>query len=234
MLEATVKKVLRDFTLDVKIRAGRGEIVVIMGENGAGKSTTLNLISGLVTPDTGSIRLNGTHVFDAGTGIEVPVEDRRIGYVFQNSAVFPHLTVYENIAFGLRAMHLNHETMVERAGHWIKKMDLVNISAIRAGSLSGGQRQRVALARALAISPALLMLDEPFAALDVQSTVSVKDAICRCVAELEIPCLAVTHRIVDACDVGDRICVLSQGKNVWEGKPGDMPAGVCGCWRKNS
>ena len=224
MLEAMVKKVLRDFTLDVKICAGPGEIVVIMGENGAGKSTILNLISGLVIPDTGSIRLNGTHVFDAGTGIEVPVEDRRIGYVFQSSAVFPHLTVYENIAFGLRAMHLKDELLAKRASHWIKKMDLVNISAIRAGNLSGGQRQRVALARALATSPALLMLDEPFAALDRESTVSVKNAICRCVAELQIPCLAVTHRITDAHDVGDRICVISKGRNVWEGKPDDMPS----------
>ncbi len=96
----------------------------------------------------------------------------------------------------------------------------------------GGQKQRVVIARALAIRPALLMLDEPVAALDVQSTVSVKDAILRCVAALQIPCLAVTHRVADAHEMGDRICILSQGTNVWEGKPGDLPA--CGCRRQRN
>jgi ABC-type sulfate/molybdate transport systems ATPase subunit len=105
----------------------------------------------------------------------------------------------------------------------MKKMDLIDISSIRAGSLSGGQRQRVALARALAGSPSLLMLDEPFISLDAQSTVSVKNAICRYVAELQIPCLMVTHRMDDAHQIGDRICILSKGRNVWEGKPVDAP-----------
>jgi len=221
MLDATVKKTLRDFTLEVQIRAGAGEIVIIMGENGAGKSTMLNLISGLVTPDAGLIRLNGAYVFDTITGIKVPVEDRRIGYVFQNPAVFPHMTVYENIAYGLRAMHLKHETLADRVSYWIEEMDLISISSIKAGCLSGGQRQKVALARALATSPSLLMLDEPFISLDVQSTTSVKDAICSYVSELQIPCLLVTHRTEDAYDIGDRICILSQGRNVEERKPGN-------------
>src|SRR5512138_3915978 len=105
MLEAVIRKELRDFTLDLSLAVQDGQILVIMGENGAGKSMTLNSIAGLVTPDAGRIRINESVVFDRANGIMVPPESRGIGYVFQRSAVFPHLTVAENIAFGLRARH---------------------------------------------------------------------------------------------------------------------------------
>jgi len=227
MLEVTVRRALRDFTLDMTLRANPGEIVVIMGENGAGKSTLLHLISGLMIPDSGSIRLTGVCLFDRMNGTDLPAEERRMGCVFHNPALFPHLTVFENIAFGLRAKHRNSDDVDKTVLLWLEKMDLKALANVRPGNLSGGQRQRVALARALAPGPALLMLDEPFTALDRESTRSVKDAIRRCVSDLQIPCLVVTHRVTDAHEMGDRVYLISLGVTTWVGQPSDMPAGGC-------
>jgi ABC-type sulfate/molybdate transport systems ATPase subunit len=229
MLEAAIHKTLRDFSLDLTLRAGPGEVVVLMGENGAGKSTALNIISGLVSPDAGSIRLAGSELFNPGTKADVPAENRRIGYVLQNSAVFPHLSVKDNIAFGLRARHRPPVIIRERVSHWLEAMHLDDLAEVKAGNLSGGQKQRVALARALATGPALLMLDEPFTALDADSIRLVKELTRTYVTDMAIPCLVVTHRIADSRDIGDRVCVLCRGKKEWEGKPEDTPPGMCRC-----
>jgi ABC-type sulfate/molybdate transport systems ATPase subunit len=227
MLEARLHKNLRNFRLDLTISARPKEIVVLMGENGAGKSTALNCISGLVSPDAGTVRLDGSGLFDSGKGVDVPVEDRRIGYVFQHSAVFPHMTVRDNVAFGLRARHKPLEFVRERVGYWLKAMNIEDLAELKAGKVSGGQKQRVALARALATEPALLMLDEPFAALDADSIRLVKELTRTLVAEMEIPCIVVTHRVADCRDIGDRVCVISQGRTAWEGRPEDLPASAC-------
>ena len=228
MLDAHITKQLRDFTLDISLKVERGRIMVLMGENGAGKSTTLNIIAGLVTPDAGSIRFNGDEVFNAGTKTNIPVEERRIGYVFQKSAVFPHMTVRENIAFGLRAQHVGTAIAQTRTNHWLDALDIRDLSEVRAARLSGGQKQRVALARALATEPALLMLDEPFAGLDHDSNAVVKAAIRRCTSDLNIPCIMVTHRLADAREIGDRACLLSRGTILWEGNARDSE---CHCSR---
>jgi molybdate transport system ATP-binding protein len=227
MLEATVTKTLREFTLDASIRAGPGEIVALMGENGAGKSSVLNLIAGLMTPGTGSVRLAGSTLFDAAGGIDVPVEDRRIGYVCQNAGVFPHLTVAGNVAFGLRAWHTPQDRVEEQVAYWLERMNITGLATVKAGELSGGQKQRVALARAFAIGPRLLLLDEPFTALDAAAVSSVIPLIRKSVASAHIPCIIVTHRIADAVKGADRACLLDHGKMVWEGAPGEMP--VCSC-----
>jgi molybdate transport system ATP-binding protein len=223
MLEARVAKVLRDFPLDLAITVDAGEILVLMGENGAGKSMTLNLISGILPPEQGFVRLNGTVLHDPARGIEVPVEERRIGYVFQNPAVFPHMTVRENVAFGLRARGMPGTAIAAAVGHWLRKMNLTDLAGIRTGNLSGGQRQRVALARALAPGPVLLLLDEPFNALDARSTHELKLFLGEYVRGNRIPCILVMHRVRDAIDVGDRACILDRGAKVWEGKPEDLP-----------
>jgi len=224
MLEADLHKKLRDFPLDLKIQVNPGEILVLMGANGAGKSTVLNSISGLLTPDTGSITLNGTPLFDSENAIDLPVENRNIGYVLQNPAVFPHLTVRENIAYGLKARHKPKELAVNQVNRWLMVMNNEDLAHVKAGNLSGGQKQKVALARALAIGPELLMLDEPFTALDTESRRSVQEAVRTCVSDLQIPCLVVTHRVADALVMGDRVCLLHQGVRRWEGRPLDMPA----------
>jgi ABC-type sulfate/molybdate transport systems ATPase subunit len=223
MLEARVTKALRDFPLDLAISVDAGEILVLMGENGAGKSMTLNVISGILSPDQGFVRLNGTVFHDQAAGTLVPVEDRRIGYVFQNPAVFPHMTVRENVAFGLRARRVPDAEITASVDHWLRTMNLADLGGIRAGMLSGGQRQRVALARALAPGPVLLLLDEPFTALDARSIHELKLFLKEYVAGNRIPCLLVMHRVRDAMDVGDRACILDRGAKVWEGRPEDLP-----------
>jgi molybdate transport system ATP-binding protein len=189
-----------------------------MGDNGAGKSTTLNIIAGLVAPDAGKIRINGSVVFDAVAGTDVPVEHRQTGYVFQRSAVFPHMTVEENIAFGLLARHRDPAFIRDQVSRWLDRMNIRDLAGVRAARLSGGQKQRVALARALATEPSLLMLDEPFSGLDTESRISVKDVVRGCVADLDIPCIFVTHRKEDARTTGDRICHIERGRIVREGE----------------
>jgi len=228
VLEARVRKELRDFPLDVEIRVDHGEILVLMGENGAGKSMTLNLISGILPPDRGFVRLNGTVFHDPDRGVLVPVEERRIGYVFQNPAVFPHMTVRENVAFGLRARNIPKPDIAALVDRWLGTMNISDLAGVKAGSLSGGQRQRVALARALAPEPVLLMLDEPFSALDTWSIHELKTFLKPYVADKRIPCILVMHRVRDVKDIADRVCILDRGARVWEGRPEDIPEGS---WR---
>jgi ABC-type sulfate/molybdate transport systems ATPase subunit len=218
MLEASIKKQLRDFAIDLSFHVDDGSILALMGDNGAGKSTTLNIIAGLLEPDAGKILINGSVIFDAAAGTEVPVEYRHIGYVFQRSAVFPHMTVRENIAFGLRCRNRDTVFIGGQVSRWLDRMNITNLADVKAARLSGGQKQRVALARALATEPSLLMLDEPFSGLDTESRISVKDVVRQCVADLSIPCIFVTHRKEDAKTTGDRICQIDRGRIIREGE----------------
>ena len=166
MLDISVARQLRDFRLSVDLTVRPGECLILTGNNGAGKSTILNIVAGLMTPEQGYIRVNGTSLFDAGKRINVPPEERRIGYVFQNSAVFPHLTVTENIAYGLRAMGIGKPLREKKVADLIGRLKLDHLRDYKADQLSGGQKQLVALGRAIAIDPVLLLLDEPYRALD--------------------------------------------------------------------
>lgn len=217
--------------MDLSFQVRDGEILALMGNNGSGKSTTLNIIAGLLIPETGCIQLNGTTLCEPAQGTHMPVEDRRVGYVFQNAAVFPHLSVSENIAYGLRARRLPRPEIVERVVQTMELMHLGDLAAVKAGNLSGGQKQRTALARAIAIRPALLMMDEPFSSLDVESTLAVKNLTRNVVKKMLIPCIIVTHRVADSREIGDHVLVLSSGKKEWEGSPGDIPEDctVCRC-----
>jgi len=227
MLELTLRKTLRDFSLEVYMEVRPGRIMALMGDNGAGKSTILNMVAGLISPDSGSISINGTIICDTAHGISLPVEKRRIGYVLQNPAVFPHMSVRENIAYGPKAEGLSRDVISARVDHWLEKLEIRDLAQVKAGNLSGGQRPRVALARALATEPSLLMLDEPFTALDADSMQSVKKYIRTFVTEMKIPCLIVTHRVLDSKEIGDQACIMSRGKMEWVGNPSDFP--LCSC-----
>ncbi len=223
MLEATLNKQLRDFPLDAKILVHPGEILALMGENGAGKSTILNMLSGLLAPDHGRVRLRDRELFNSAAGISLPVETRNIGYVLQRSAVFPHLSVSENVAYGMKARHWEKHRIAEEAARWMDRLDIRTLATVKAGNLSGGQKQRIALARALATRPDLLMLDEPFTALDVESTAAGKDLIRSFITEKKIPCIIVTHRRSDCRQIADTVCSIRRGSIGWNGKPDDLP-----------
>ena len=229
MLDVTITRKLRDFTLDLAFAVKPGEILALMGSNGSGKSTTLNIIAGLLAPDAGCIRLNGGTICEPARGTNLAIEDRRIGYVFQSAAVFPHLTVQENIAFGLKARGTDPREIRTRVSELLDATHVRDLAPVPAGNLSGGQKQRVALARALAIRPRLLMLDEPFTALDTESIRDIKNLIRKSVTEMQVPCIVVTHRLTDSIDIGDRACVLCSGKKEWEGIPRKMPEGCLSC-----
>jgi molybdate transport system ATP-binding protein len=229
MLDVSISRKLRDFTLDIAFTVRPGEILALMGANGSGKSTTLNIIAGLLAPEAGCICLNGSTLCEPSRGTEMPVEGRKIGYVFQNAAVFPHLTVRDNIAFGPRARGVDPREIRVQVDNLLGATHTVDLALVKAGNLSGGQKQRVALARALAIRPDLLMLDEPFTALDTESTRDIKNLVRKFIDEMQIPCIVVTHRLTDSSDIGDRACVLCSGKKEWEGLPREMPEKCLSC-----
>ncbi|MCQ1539474.1 ATP-binding cassette domain-containing protein [Methanocalculus taiwanensis] len=212
MFKFSASKQLRDFSLDISLQVADGEIMVLMGGNGAGKTTILRLTAGLLTPDTGMIETGKKILYHHQSKINCPVQDRNIGYVFQNAAVFPHMSVYDNVAFGLRARRVDSLELADRTDEWMDRLAISDLAAVRAGHISGGQKQRVALARAMATKPDLLMLDEPFTALDRNNQIAVREWICLCVREQKIPCLLVTHNPADAEAVGDSVCLIDRGR----------------------
>ncbi len=208
-LEVAIAKRLPGFVLDVAWSGDEG-VVALFGPSGAGKSLTLHCLAGLTRPDQGRIVVDGRVFFDAATSVEVPPQQRRVGYVFQSYALFPHLTVAENVGFGLRDRP--RRLQQERTGVVLERLGLNSLGARRPGELSGGQRQRVALGRALAIDPALLLLDEPLSALDAPMRAGLRDELRRVLREWGIPAVIVTHDFAEAYRLGDRIVVYEAGR----------------------
>ena len=205
-LDFAARTQLGDFSYDTRLEAGN-EIVVLFGHSGAGKSLTLQLIAGLLRPAEGRIVIGGEPVFDSGAGLDLPPQERRIGYVVQDLALFPHMTVAENVAFGMTGGERNR-----RLG---ELLDLMHLGAFRdrkPRSLSGGQQQRAALARALARESSLLLLDEPFSALDESLRVELRRELIRLRSELALSVIFVTHDLREAHLVADRLAVFDAGR----------------------
>jgi ABC-type sulfate/molybdate transport systems ATPase subunit len=222
MLEIDIRKKLRDFDLCLKLDVDRGKTLMLVGENGCGKTTLLNLVAGLDDPDEGKIALEGRILFDSASRINIPPETRGIGYVFQSYALFPHMSVYDNVAFGLRTRKIPAAEIDISVREHLEKAGLWEIRKAKAADISGGQKQRVALARALIIEPLLLLLDEPLSALDVRKQAAMRQELKESIRACAVPCIIVTHDLRDVMSMGDYACLLERGKVALQGKAGDV------------
>jgi molybdate transport system ATP-binding protein len=222
VLEIDVKKRLRDFDLEVNISVAEGEILMLVGDNGCGKTTLLNLIAGLHKPDAGTIALDGRQLFDSNLKIDITPEMRNIGYVFQNYALFPHMSVYDNVAFGLRTRKFTRKEVDLLVMDHLMAAGLWEIRKARAMNISGGQKQRVALARALIIEPDLLLLDEPLSALDVRRQVVMRRELRERIHTCGVPSIIVTHDLRDVACIGDKACLMEKGKITLSGRSDEV------------
>ncbi len=203
----------RPFTLGVAFRTTRSRIV-LFGPSGSGKSLTLRAIAGLLTPASGHVRFNGQAWFDPAHAICLPPAARRVGYLFQDYALFPHLTVAQNVAFGLSPGWRNpsRRTIPEAAQRWLVALELEGLVDRYPAQISGGQQQRVALARALAPDPQLLLLDEPFAALDPPLRERMREELLGLQARIQVPMLVITHDPADVQALGEQVIELREGR----------------------
>ncbi len=209
MLELDIERRFPGFHLRVRLAVHR-ELVVLFGHSGSGKSLTLRAIAGLLRPDRGRILIEGQPVFDAERRIDLPPQARGVGLVVQHYALFPHMTVRENIAFGLHG--LPRPERERRVAELVALLGLAGLEGRRPHELSGGQAQRVALARALAPRPRLLLLDEPFSALDSAIRVTLRRELARLRRELDLTIVFVTHDLREAYNLADRIAVFDAGR----------------------
>ncbi|MEK6540387.1 MAG: ABC transporter ATP-binding protein, partial [Deltaproteobacteria bacterium] len=197
------------FSVDIEFSTGE-ELTVLFGPSGTGKSLLLNMLSGIVRPDEGFVRVDGRDVFNSTAGIDIPIRDRRTGYLFQDYAVFPHMTVFENIAYGIdRLPRSKIKAKVEELLELMRLGGLENRFPIE---LSGGQKQRVALARTLATEPKVLFLDEPFSALDYQVREKLRADLLIIHERYPVTTLFVTHDLEEAFIMGEKIAVINNGR----------------------
>ena len=212
-LELDIGLPLRSFRLELTLALGR-ETFALVGPSGAGKTTVLRAVAGLVRPEHGRVSLDGTVLFDSSSGVDLPPEVRRVGFVFQDYALFPHMTVAQNVAYGARS----------GAGELLDRFRIAHLAGARPGELSGGERQRVGLARALARDPGVLLLDEPLSALDPHTRAALRLELKELLDELNLPVLLVTHEFHDAAVLADRVAALADGRIRQVGTPSELVA----------
>ena len=210
------------FQLDIALSVAPGQTVALLGPNGAGKSTAVAALAGLVPIDSGTIALAGAVLDDPGGGVLVAPEARSVGVVFQDYLLFPHLSVLENVAFGLRSRGVAHDTALARAGEWLERLGVADQAPSKPGTLSGGQAQRVALARALVTEPDLLLLDEPLSALDVTTRVQLRRALAVHLEGFAGPRLLITHDPTEAFLLADLIHIIEDGTITQAGTADDI------------
>jgi molybdate transport system ATP-binding protein len=221
MLRADIQLRLGTLDLAVALDAAPGEVVAVLGPNGAGKTTFLRALAGLVTIARGSVVLDDVVLEDTATGAYVPPERRPIGVVFQRYLLFPHLSVRDNVAFGLRARGRGRDAAAV-TDRWLERIGLAAYADAKPSALSGGQAQRVALARALATDPRLLLLDEPLAALDASTRVSVRRDLSRDLTQFEGIRILITHDPLDAIALADRLVIIEGGRVLQAGTPAEV------------
>jgi molybdate transport system ATP-binding protein len=216
---AVTKRLGSGFMLDVALSAPPG-ITVLFGASGSGKTTLLRCIAGLARPDEGLIAIGDRILFDSKTGVDVAVQDRHVGYVFQQAALFPHMSLRENIEYGLTRVPLDERQ--QRVSTIAKSFGIADLVDRRPANVSGGERQRAALARALVTEPSLLLLDEPLSALDHAIQSRIMDDLRRANDTRRIPMIYVTHNHREVYTLGDRAVVIDRGRVVASGTPHEV------------
>jgi molybdate transport system ATP-binding protein len=225
MLALDVEKRLGDFALAAKLEATEG-VTALFGPSGAGKSTIVNLIAGLIAPDRGRIALDDTVLFDAAARIDVPPHRRRIGCVFQEGRLFPHLSVRRNLDYGRWMSGLARDEAATR--HIVELLDLGRLLDRRPGKLSGGERQRVAIGRALLMRPRLLLLDEPLASLDAARKREILPYLVRLRDDAKVPMLYVSHLADEVRHIATQVVRIEDGRIVAQGGLELLAAGADG------
>jgi molybdate transport system ATP-binding protein len=224
MLEADIQLRLGQFSLDTAFTVAPGEVLALLGPNGSGKSTTLQAMMGLLPLAGGRIVLDGTVLDDPAQRTRVAPEQRPIALMFQNYLLFPHLSALENVAFGLRARGTDKKIARQKASEALARVGLEDQAQKKPGAMSGGQQQRVAMARALVTDPKLLLLDEPLAALDVSTKTDVRRLLRATLRQSSAANILVTHDLLDAVALGDRMVVIENGGIVQAGTPATVTA----------
>ena len=205
---------LRSFDAAADLTVDQASTLALVGASGAGKTTVLRVIAGLLRPKSGHVSLDGTVLLDTERGVDVAPEKRRVGYLFQEYALFPHLDVIRNVRFGAR-----RETQVQEL---LERFRIGDLAKARVRELSGGERQRVALARALARDPAVLLLDEPLSALDTHTRAGVRAELRQLLDGLGLPTIVVTHDFEDAATLAHQVGVISDGRILQLGSPNEL------------
>jgi molybdate transport system ATP-binding protein len=219
-LEVSVSVRRGSLDLAVDLAVADGEVLAVLGPNGAGKSTLLRVLAGLLPPDAGRVTVDGTS-WD-GDGVHLPAHRRSLGMVFQDALLFPHLTVADNVGFGLRTRGIRRAERRAAADAWLRRVGLEGLGDRRPAELSGGQAQRAALARALVGAPVLLLLDEPLSALDARTRLVVRAELRRHLGAFPGSAVLVTHDPVDAMALADRVVVVEDGRVVQTGTPDEV------------
>ena len=218
MIKLTLRKKLKasggEMLLDVDATIGAGSLVTLYGPSGAGKTSVLRMIAGLLQPDSGSIEIDGQTWFDTGRGIDLKPQQRSIGLVFQDYALFPNMTVKENLEYALAK---NQDSAI--VAELIKTIELGDLQHRRPDTLSGGQKQRVALARALVRRPEILLLDEPLSALDVSMRIKLQDYLLKVHRQFHLTTILVSHDVSEILKMSDQIILLENGRITRQGTP---------------
>jgi len=207
------------FRLDCTFEVPAG-FSVLFGPSGSGKTSVLDCIAGIKTPDSGKIAIDGTRLFDSAQSMDLPPEQRKLAYVFQSLALFPHLSVAENVAYGLQ--HAAKDDATERTRKMLAQLGIDHLQARLPGDLSGGERQRAALARSLVTDPRALLLDEPLAALDRPTRKQIVNDLRKWNEAQNVPILYVTHSVREALALGERVLVMEHGRIMASGAPAEL------------
>ncbi len=221
VLEVQLAHRLSRLDLDVGIEAGR-ETLALVGPSGVGKTSVLRSVAGLLAPDRGRIVHEGRTLLDTGANVSVALEDRRVGMVFQDGALFPFLSVAGNVAYGIRRDRRSRRERTRRGAEVLERFGIAHLARARPDELSGGERRRVALARAVASDPGILLLDEPLTSLDPVTKAEVAAELGTRLGELNLPAILVSHDFDDVLGLGDRVAVMEHGRIAQTGTPAEL------------